>query len=132
MKLYKSEKNRFILGLILIVLVYTIFYVCFVENAEMKMVPRKTKHLIKFFSTIVVYVIGTVHLGKLKDAWMSKLWHAIHVSGLVILGFLGLFHWYIYEVGLPIKSIAVSIQELLMSPLLYAAMGILNKSLKKE
>lgn len=131
MKLYKTDTIRFIAGLILIALIYTVFYVCFVENGDSKLLPRKTRHIIKFSTTIVVYFVGTFHLGKLKDSWMATLWHFIHVSGLVILSSMGFFHWYISEVNLALKQFALSIQELLMSPLLYVGMGILNKSLKK-
>ncbi len=131
MKLYKTDKVRFIAGLVIIVLIYSIFYIYFVENGASKLFPRKTRHIIKFLATILVYFVGTFHLGKLNDSWMSKLWHFVHVSGLIILSSMGFFHWYIFEVSLAFKSFAVSIQELLMSPMLYVAMGILNKSLKQ-
>ena len=130
MKLYKTDTIRFFSGLILIVLIYSLFYICFVENSDLKLIPRKSRHIIKFSTTIIIYFVGTFHLGKLKDTWMSKLWHLVHISGLVIISFMGGFHWYISELSIGLKSFAVSIQELLMSPVLYVAMGILNKSLK--
>lgn len=132
MRLYKTDKIRFIVGLILIVFIYSIFYIYFVENGASKLLAHKVRHLIKFLTTILVYFVGTTHLGKLKDVWMSKLWHFIHVSGLIILSLMGVFHWYVFQLSLPLKSFAVSVQELLMSPALYVAMGILNTSLKKE
>lgn len=131
MKLYKSDKARFIAGLIFIVIIYSLFYICFVENSDTKVIPRKGRHIIKFLTTILVYFVGTIHLGKLADSWMSKLWHFIHVAGLIILSSMGFFHWYIHEVNLSLRYFAVSIQELLMSPMLYVAMGILNRSLKQ-
>jgi len=131
MVLYKTEKIRFIAGLILVIVIYATFYIYFVENEDSKLIPVKTRHIIKFISTVIVYFVGTIHLGKLKDTWMSQMWHFIHVSGLLILTSMGFFHWYVFELSLAYKSFAVSIQELLMSPILYVGMGILNASLKE-
>ena len=131
MTLYKSDKVRFIFGLIIIVLIYSLYYLYFVEHKNTLLISRKIKHFITFSSTITVYFVGTFHLGKLKDTWMSTLWHIIHISGLFIIISLGLFDWFIGEISLNLRQFALSIQEILISPVLYFAMGLLNKSLKK-
>ncbi|GAA3653546.1 hypothetical protein [Flavivirga jejuensis] len=128
---YKSDKGRFILGLIFIVIIYSWFYLYFVENKNTLLISRKVKHVITFSVTIAVYLVGTFHLGKLKDTWMSSLWHLVHISGLGIITFLGLFDWFIFEISLSLRDFALSIQEILISPVLYIAMGLLNKTLKK-
>ncbi len=128
---YKSDKFRFISGFILIILIYSVYYIYFSDNKDL-ILPTKTKHVIKFSTTIAVYFIGTFHLGKLKDTWMSLIWHLIHISGLLIITSLGLFDWFIAEINISLRLFANSIQELLISPLLYFAMGLLNKSLKKN
>lgn len=93
--------------------------------------PKLTIHIIQFSTTLAVYFVGTFSLGQLKDKWMSILWHFVHVSGLFIITFLGLFDWFITEITIGLKQFAYSIQEVLISPALYFAMGLLNKSLKK-
>ena len=130
MMLYKSDKVRFIFGLIFILIIYSAYHVFFYENNTL-ILPSKIRHVIKFSTTIAVYLVGTFHLGKLKDKWMSLIWHIIHVSGLFIITSLGLFDWFIMEIGLNLRLFANSIQEILIAPLLYVAMGLLNKSLKK-
>lgn len=132
MKLYKSDKIRFIAGIIFIVLIYSSYYIFFAENNAVAFIPRKIKHLISLSTTVVVYFVGTFHLGKLKDVWMSTLWHIIHISGLCIITSIGLFDWLIMEVTLGAKIFARNIQEILISPVLYVAMGLLNKSLNKN
>ncbi len=129
---YKSDKFRFILGLIFIIIIYSWYYLYFVENKNTLLISRKIKHVITFLATIAVYFVGTFHLGKLKDTWMSSLWHLVHVSGLCIITLLGLIDWFISEISLSLKDFALSIQEILMSPVLYVAMGLLNKSLNKD
>jgi len=93
--------------------------------------PKMAFHLIRFGTTIAVYFIGTLHLGRLKDSWMSKVWHLVHVGGLIIITSLGLVDWFIIEISRSIKHFAHTIQEILISPVLYVAMGILNKALNR-
>ena len=131
MNLYKSDKVRFISGLMLIIILYSCYYIFFAENKNSVLVPRKVKHIIIFSNTIAVYFVGTFHLGKLKDTWMVSLWHLIHVSGLVIIILIGLYSWFIREITLNVKLFALGIQEILISPVLYIAMGLLNKTLNQ-
>lgn len=130
MNLYKSDKVRFISGLIFILVIYTAYYVYFLENSNL-ILPNKIRYVIKFSATIAVYFVGTYHLGKLKDTWMSLLWHIIHISGLCIITSLGLFDWFISDISLNLKLFAGSIQEILISPLLYMSMGLINQRFKK-
>lgn len=131
MNLYKSDKVRFISGLIFIIVIYSAYYIYFLENSDL-ILPAKIRHIVKFSTTIAVYMVGTFHLGKLTDTWMSLLWHIVHVSGLCILMSIGLFDWFISPISLNLRVFAGSIQEVLISPLLYVAMGLLNRSLKKS
>ena|SRR5690606_1510932 len=132
MKLYRSDKTRFLAGLILIVIFYSLYYIYFVENQYFINTSKLILHTIRFSITILIYFIGTIHLGKLKDSWMSTLWHLIHISGLTIMTSLGLISWFIIDIGFDLKQVAYTIQELLISPVLYVAMGLLNKSLNKN
>ncbi|WP_042497306.1 hypothetical protein [Algibacter lectus] len=132
MKLYKSDKVRFIVGLILIIIVYSWYYIYFAENKNTASIPSKIRHIITFATTLAVYFVGTFHLGKLKDTWMSSLWHFIHISGLFIIGVMGgLFDWFIHEISLNARHFAGGIQEMLISPVLYFAMGLLNRTFNK-
>ena len=130
---YKSDKFRFIAGLIFIIIIYSWYYLFFItESQEWLLLPKLTFHLIRFGVTILVYFIGTFHLGKLKDKWMSSIWHFVHISGLCIITSMGLFDWFIMEISRSSKDFAHTIQEILISPVLYVAMGLLNRSLNKE
>lgn len=83
-------------------------------------------------ATVAVYFVGTMHLGKLKDSWMSSIWHLVHVSGLTIITILGLADWILTQgISLSLREFTLSIQETLISPVLYVGMGLLNRSLNK-
>ncbi|NNC50489.1 MAG: hypothetical protein HKO01_08155 [Flaviramulus sp.] len=77
-------------------------------------------------------MIGSLHLGKLKDQWMSYLWHFIHITGLCIITSIGLFDWLISDIPLGVLLFGGSVQEFLISPLLFVAMGLLNRKLNKN
>ena len=133
MKLYRSDRMRFISGLLFIILIYSWYYLYFMNTEGSWMLYSKLAfHLIRFGTTIAVYFVGTFHLGKLKDSWMSSLWHLVHISGLIIITSMGLFDWFIFEISRNLKEFAHTIQEILISPVLYVAMGLLNKSLKRD
>jgi low temperature requirement protein LtrA len=90
------------------------------------------RHVIKFGVTILVYFVGTYHLGKLEDKWMSQLWHFIHISLLFGITAIGAYDWVFGMVDKKTKELAATMQEFLISPVLYVAMGILNKRLNKD
>jgi hypothetical protein len=131
MKLYNSDKFRFIAGFIFIVIIYSWNYLYFIEYKDALLLPKITMHFLSFTITIVVYFIGTFHLGQLKDTWMSSLWHLVHISGLIIMISLGLVNLFIIELNVNLKHLVFTIQEILISPVLYVAMGLLNKTLNK-
>ncbi|MDO6759867.1 hypothetical protein Q4566_06610 [Tamlana sp. 2_MG-2023] len=132
MKLYKTDNIRFVSGLLMIITLYSLYYIYFADNANANTIPRKLRHAISLATTVAIYFIGTFHLGKLKDSWMSSIWHLVHISGLCILTSLGLFDWLISSISIKLKLFCLTIQEILISPVLYVAMGLLNKSLNKK
>jgi hypothetical protein len=131
MSLYKTERRRFVMGLVLIVLIYSAYYIYFADTPNAVLIPRKIRHLIKFGTTILVYGVGSFHLGTLQQKWMGMLWHCIHISLLVTITSIGLYYWTFGMVSQPTKDLAQSMQEFLISPVLYVGMGILNSQFKK-
>ncbi|BDB54620.1 hypothetical protein GENT5_09250 [Flavobacterium ammoniigenes] len=126
MSLYNSERRRFIMGLFIIVLVYSAYYIFFADSENAVTIPRRMRHIIKFSTTILVYLIGSFHLGTLQQKWMRMLWHCIHISLLVTITSIGLYDWTFGMVSNSTKDVAQSMQEFLISPVLYVGMGILN------
>lgn len=116
-------------GLLFILLIYALFYLLFVDAASTVLIPRKIRHVIKFITTVSVYLIGTYHIGKAKQIWMEQIWHLVHISLLCIITGIGLYDWTFGMVTIAIKEVAASMQEFLISPILYIGMGILQKSL---
>jgi hypothetical protein len=131
MQLYKTDRQRFIIGFLFILLIYSLYYIYFADTPNAILIPRKIRHVIKFGTTILVYGIGSFHLGKIKQQWMVSLWHLIHISLLVTISCIGLYDWIFGMVSQPTKDFAQSMQEFLISPILYVGMGLLNRQFKK-
>jgi hypothetical protein len=127
---YPSERARWIGGLLVILSIYTLFYLTFADR-DVSWIPRRIRHVIKFFFTFAVYLAGTYHLGPLKDRWMSYGWHLIHIGLLFVITAVGLYDWIFGAVGENIREITGTMQEFLISPVLYVGMGILNNRLNK-
>lgn len=120
------------MGLIIIVVIYSAYYIYFADSEEAILIPRKIRHIIKFGTTILVYSVGSLHLGKLHQKWMAMLWHFVHLSLLVTITSIGLYDWTFGMVSQPTKDLAQSMQEFLISPVLYVGMGILNSHFKTQ
>lgn len=129
MLLYKTSRQRYVAGLIIIMLIYSMFYILFADKPDTLLIPRKWRHVIKFITTFTVYLVGTYHLGKHKNSWMLYLWHFVHITLLSTITGIGLYDWIFGMVSYQVKEIAASMQEFLISPMLYIAMGILNQRL---
>ena len=125
-----KERNKYLQGFFCILLIYSAYYLLFADRADTVLIPRKWRHVIKFLSTFTVYLIGTYHLGKQREKWMQHLWHLIHISLLGTISAIGIYDWVFGMVSYSVKEIAASIQEFLISPMLYIAMGIINRRLE--
>lgn len=118
------------LGLIQLMVIYTALYLFFYEAPYLDEIPRKLRHLIKLSSLIGVYSLGTYHLQFEKQKWMGALWHIVHISGISFVVLVGAFDWLIYPTSQTVRALAQQINEFLISPVLFVAMGLLEKYLK--
>jgi hypothetical protein len=125
--------NRFFwLGLAGILFVYSLYYLLLRDNHEFYQVPRKFRHVYKFLSVVWVYGIGSWALEKMRALWMYELWHLIHLT---LIGFLlgvGAFDWWTGGLSFGWKHIAASIHEILISPVLYTGMVLVNLSIGRK
>jgi hypothetical protein len=120
--------KRFILALIGIIVVYSVYYLFFEGYAHWN-IPRKMKHLGRVLSVIGVYGIGTLSLRNVADKWMMNLWHLIHTLLIVVLFLIGAYDWLVNMVSYPTKRFAASIHEFLISPVLFVGMWLLKSRL---
>ncbi len=122
-------KRNYWIGLITLIIIYSLIYIFFYEAPYAQKIPRLIRHLIKFIILIIVYLIGSFFLDLNKIKWMKVIWHFIHISGIVLIITLGSFIWIIRPSSNFFISLTISVNEFLISPVLYVGMGILYKKL---
>ncbi len=123
--------RKFWMGLIIILSIYTLFYLFFKDASYVALIPRKLRHIIKFVVLITIYLVGVWHLALDKITWMKTLWHLIHISGIVFLVFLGAYDWLIHPMLQFMREVMDAVNEFLIGPTLFVGMALLQKFLLK-
>jgi hypothetical protein len=124
----RKKKFFFWSGVLIIAVLYCLYYVFFLYGVALIM-PLRGRHILKFVFTFSVYVVGAICLRGFAVAWMRRVWRWTYLLILVLLVALGGYDWLVARTPLEIRSLADNLQEFLVSPLLYVAMGILGKRL---
>ena len=110
--------KRFWLGLILIILIYSLYNVYLVDVGYYLLIPRKLRHVGKLLVILSVYGTGTWALRPCFTRWMLYLWHFLHLAGISVLLAIGACDWLFGAVSAPVRNIAATLLELLISQLI--------------
>ena len=124
--------RKFWTGLIIILVIYTCYYLFFMDTSYVTEIPRKIRHVIKFTTLITIYLIGVRQLSLERIAWMKTIWHVIHLTGIFLLISLGAFDWIIRPLPYSVRQVMGAINEFLIGPTLFVSMGILHHFLLKN
>jgi hypothetical protein len=125
-----NKKYIFFLGLIAIVIVYSLYNIYF-DLTYVPGIPGKWKHVNKLAFVLIVYGIGTIALRKYTVDWMMQIWHLVHIVFISILVLIGFYDWYHGSITEQVRNIANTLHEFLISPVLYVSMGIIQSRLIK-
>lgn len=119
--------KRFWTGLVVILFIYSAYYLLLADNKHLFQVPRMGRHFIKMLVVFAVYFSGTFFLGKLPQKWLLQVWHLTHITLITILICFWGWHFIVKYLPANLRSLGYSIHEFLISPLLYLATGLLGK-----
>lgn len=122
----KGKKQWFWMGLILISILYCLYYVLFLYRMAVEM-PIRGRHVIKFIFILLVYGAGITSLRRWGTPWMIRVWHLCYLFIVVALILLGGYEWAFTRAPASLRSVADSLQGLLISPILYVGMRIINE-----
>lgn len=127
-----SNKRKYILiGLLAIVVVYSLYYLCLVYVSYYDAIPRKVRHINRLLSILIVYGIGYWSFKKYNVKWIRMLWNAIYFTVVILLVLIGLYDWSLGPASMQVRNIAKTLHEFLISPVLFVAILIINKTLVK-
>ena len=128
---FNKRQLYFILGFASITIVYSLYNIFLVDTGYYEAIPRKIRHINRGAAIFIVYGIGTFALYKYTVEWMMQIWHVLHMAGIAILLIIGVFDWSLGGTSFQWRNIANSVNEFLISPALFAGMGILKSRFAK-
>jgi hypothetical protein len=111
-------------GFLYLNIIYFLVWIFFYEAPYLEEIPRKLRHIIKFVVLISVYFIGSFHLKNNAKKWMFSIWHLIHISGILLISFCGLFDWLVSPINFKIREFLLQLNEFLIAPVLFVVMAI--------
>lgn len=126
-----KKRNYVILGLIAIIIVYTLYYMLFVYVSYFNEIPRKLRHISRLISIIIVYGIGYYAFKSYGVKWICSIWNFVYLTVVIILILIGMYDWTLGPASASIRNVAKTMHELLISPILYAGILIINRVVVK-
>lgn len=130
MKNLLNKRQFYFLGLAGIVIIYCSYSLVFLYGYS-DYITVWAKHVVKFGTILLVYAIGTYALKNYVEEWMLKIWHFCYIVIMFLLLFIGFWDLISWIESVQVHNIANSLDEILISPILYIAMGIINSRLAK-
>lgn len=130
MKNLLNKRQFYFLGLAGIVIIYCSYSLVFLYGYS-DYITVWAKHVVKFGTILLVYAIGTYALKNYVEGWMLKIWHFCYIVIMFFLLFIGFWDLISWIESVQVHNIANSLDEILISPILYIAMGIINSRLAK-
>jgi hypothetical protein len=128
----RDKRRYFFIGLFLIVLVYALYNIFLVDIDYYNDIPRHLRHVAKFGTILLIYLTGAWSLRRFSGSWMIFIWHAVYLLVIVILVWIGVFDWTVSVISERLRNIASSLHELLISPLLYVVLGIIDNRMSRD
>ncbi|WP_295648172.1 hypothetical protein [uncultured Mucilaginibacter sp.] len=124
-----NKRVYIIAGFAAIVLVYSLYNVFLVDVSYYNDIPRKVRHLTRFVSVLMVYGIGIYTLKKYMEGWVISLWNVIYLVATLLLIIIGVYDWSVGGASSQIRDVANTLQEFLISPLLFIVIFIIHDKL---
>jgi hypothetical protein len=122
----------FFAGLLVIVLVYSLYNIYLLDAWFFEVTSRAVRHVIRFASIIIVFGIGLWVFRKWGPPdWLVTIWLIFYGTGLLILVLLGIFDGWIHSFGQSFRDMTVTFHEFLISPAAYVIVGIIGRAARR-
>ncbi len=123
----RRQNRDFITGLMVLVLIYSAYYLLVADNDRIVEKTPFVTHSVKILVVLLIYLAGTYFLARLPQKWLKLLWHIVHIVLITILVMLWTWHFAVQPLPAGLRNLGYSIHEFLISPLLYVATWLLGK-----
>lgn len=114
-------------GLIMLLAVYSVYYLLYADNKNFAPQGMLARHFFKIGVVFVIYLAGSYFLRRLPQPWLLQIWHLIHITLISLLISLWVWHFAVSPLPQNMRKLGNSLHEFLISPLLYLATGLLGR-----
>ena len=123
----KNKTIPLILGLAVIVVIYSLYSVFLTTTVYLQHTPRLVKVGLKLFCIVLIYLSGYFSIRNYGTKWVRDIWNLIYFITTAILILFSLFNWLFDPSSLPLRNLAKAFDEFLISPLLFIAIVIISQ-----
>ena len=121
----------FFLGLLATAILYSAYNFYILDPYVYGDMGRSTRHLYKFASIIIAWLIGFIVYRKTATPWLLQLWNIIYTFGLGLLLLIAAYDAFIHPLSPTLRLPISTFHEALISPIPYVVIGLFNAATKK-
>jgi hypothetical protein len=124
----RRDKARlyFFLGLLASAILYSAYNLYILNPDVYSDMGRGIRHVYKFGSIIIAWLIGFVVLRQTAPAWLLHLWNILYAAGLALLLLLAGFDAAVQPLPATLRQPISTFHEAFISPIPYVVIGLLN------
>ena len=124
----RRDKVRlyFFLGLLASAILYSAYNLYILDPYVYADMGRSTRHVYKFGSLIIAWLIGFLVLRPTAPAWLLQLWSILYAACLALLLILAGYDAAIHPLPPTLRQPISTLHEALISPIPYVVIGLLN------
>jgi hypothetical protein len=123
-----KRRLRFVVGLLVIVILYTVYDLYLITPEYLETTTRKARHVVKFGAVLVAYAAGIFAFAGNSPGWLMQLWHILYAAILLLLILAGIYDGWANGLSGQFRSVTVTLSEFLISPVPYIVIGIMNRA----
>lgn len=129
----RPDKARlyFFVGLLASAILYSAYNLYILDPYVYASMSRSTRHVYKFGSIILSWLIGFVVYRKFGPPWLVQLWNIVFAAGLVILLLLAAWDTLIHELSPSLRQPVTTFHEALIAPIPYVVFGLLIRATRR-
>lgn len=127
-----NRRLRFITGLVVIVVVFSVYNLYLLDESWFfEGLPRSERHVIKFASVLIVYAMGLLAYAGRPPGWLVQVWHMLYGVLLLVLVLLGGYDTWVREFSPAVRNLGVSLHVFLISPIPYVFVAIIGRAAER-
>jgi hypothetical protein len=130
----RRDKARlyFFLGLLASAILYSAYNLFILDPYVYADMGRSTRHIYKFGSIIIAWLIGFFIFRLTAPAWLLQLWNILYAAGLALLLLLAGYDAAIHTLPDTLRQPISTFHEALISPIPYVVIGLLNRATRRS